>query len=172
MCINLLFTSTYKIVHVHECTPFNVTLLQHFDLGVGLFSNDADPLQNNSIVQGTTDFIGSIHCMSSSRDIAIGQWYYPNGLKLDSQSNNGTFIVVYGGGADSSSYVTLQQVNGTVLSPSEEGVYTCEMPDHNGAIQTLHVGIYGSNFFGKYQIGSIYIIIPGVDKLCVVFIAE
>lgn len=118
-----------------------------FTTGVGLFLNDAGPIENNTVVQGSDNFIGTLYCFSGSRDLDVAKWYFPNGSLLESYSNNGTFVVVQGG-ITSSSYVALQQVDGAVLDPSEEGVYTCEILDHNGTLQTLHIGIYNSNISG------------------------
>lgn len=115
--------------------------------GVGLSLNDAGPIENNTVVQASEDFIGTLYCVSGSSDFGIGNWYFPNGSLLESHSSNGTFVVVRGGSA-LSNYIALQQVTGVVLAPSEEGVYTCEIQDHNGTLQTLHVGIYNINISG------------------------
>ena len=53
------------------------------------------------------------------------------------------------GGGNYPSYVGLQLRAGWSLSTSNEGVYTCLIPDENGIQQTLHIGIYHYGYYGE-----------------------
>ena len=78
----------------------------------------------------------------------IGQWFSPSGSEI-TQSSSGTFTVVRGGG-NIPSYIGLRLRAGRSFSTSEEGIYTCLIPDENGVQQTLHVGMYHHGYIGEH----------------------
>ena len=49
------------------------------------------------------------------------------------------------------SYSTLQLTHGSSLSSSDQGVYSCIVPDENGEEQTLHIGVYSYGHSGESQ---------------------
>ena len=103
--------------------------------------------------------IGTIYCSSGSQTSGIGQWFAPNGAEI-TQNSASSFTSVRGGG-NFPSYAGLQLKTGLSFSTSDEGVYTCVIPDESGIQQTLHAGLYRRGYFGKCQryIYSIYNII-------------
>ena len=104
-----------------------------------------------------TNQLGTIYCSSGSQTSGIGQWFAPNGAEITQNSGN-SFNVVRGGG-NFPSYVGLQLKTGQSFSTSDEGVYTCIIPDETGILQTLHVGLYRYGYYGMLRAGVTSIII-------------
>ena len=93
-------------------------------------------VHNNSIVQiATSDSVTELKCISASGFADVGQFVSPNGNDLTNDS-----VMVTAGGVTDPGFVSLQLASYTRSNP---GVYTCVIPDENGVLQHLHVGIYG-----------------------------
>ena len=120
-----------------------VSIILCFSIGVGIFANDNAADNNSVLVADNNNNIGTIYCGTGSRASNIGQWFTPN--KTQIQPGNSLFSVVRGGG-NFPAYVGLQLRSNRALTKYDEGIYICEIPDENGATQTLNVGIfrYGS----------------------------
>ena len=117
-----------------------------FLIGAGLFG-DREPISNNSALRADeSQQIGKIYCHSASRESDIGQWFSPAGEDITFDFTD-KFRVRFGEGSFSS-YVTLELNEGTSLLPEDQGVYTCVISDENGIPQTLHVGLYRSDYNG------------------------
>jgi hypothetical protein len=122
-----------------------------FTSGVGIFAND-NPASNNSVLLADrNNQIGTVYCSSGSRSGSIGQWLAPNGATI---AGRGTSLSVVRGGGNYPAYVGLQLRANQSLSPSDEGVYTCRIPDENGVQKTLHVGIYRYGYYGALLMHS------------------
>lgn len=122
-----------------------VSLLCNSYSGIGLFAND-NPVSNNSVLLADrNNQIGTIYCSSGSRASGIGQWLAPNGAVI---AQNGGPLSVVNGGGNFPAYVGLQLRLNQSLSQSNEGVYTCNIPDEDGVQRTLYVGIYRYGFRG------------------------
>ena len=122
--------------------------LLYYCTGVGLFAND-NPVGNNSaIIANSNNDIGTLYCSSGARSSSIGQWFAPDGSEI-STSGTGSFIAVHGVG-NLPSYVSLQLIAGRNLAASDEGVYTCIIPDENSVQQILYYGLYQNGFRGEF----------------------
>ena len=119
-----------------------------FSLGVGLFANNNPVLNNTAILADKNNQIGVIYCNSGSKLAGIGQWFSPSGAEI-TQNSGGTFTVVRGGG-NIPSYIGLQLRAGRSFSTSDEGIYTCLIPDENDVEQALQIGIYHDGYIGEY----------------------
>ena len=103
-------------------------------------------MSNNSVLLADrNNQIGTIYCSSGSQATGIGHWFAPNG---DAVTQSGSSFSVVRGGGSFPAYVGLQLRANQPLSISDEGIYTCIIPDENGVQRTLHVGIYRYGFFG------------------------
>ena len=113
---------------------------------VGLLLNGV-LFDNNSIV--TLDEIGedsaalfcltnNTDCCSSSqtRNDCLGEWFLPDESRVGNISSEDGFYRCSG-----PSYVALQRRN----NANTTGIFRCEIPDENGAVQTLYVGVYPVN---------------------------
>ena len=121
---------------------------------MGLYVND-NHAENNSVILGDrNNQLGTIYCTSEVPNSNAGKWYYPNGDEV--AGNDGRFTTEHGGGIFPS-YIGLQLTSGFTLMASDQGVYTCIIPDENGIEQSLLVGIYVFGFYGKpvYQCPAI-----------------
>ena len=120
--------------------------IQFLDIGVGIFAND-NPASNNSVLLADrNNQIGTISCSSGSRSSGIGQWLAPNGAVVP---QSGSLLSIVHGGGSYPAYVGLQLRANQSLSASEEGIYTCVIPDVTGIQRTLHVGIYRYGYNGN-----------------------
>ena len=114
-------------------------VLCHF-AGVGLTLNSMN-LTNNSIVANTDIGTGAIalvctttyvFCCSSANPET--QWYFPNGSQVPNNPNlpyRRTRGVIVG-------TVSLNRISESTTT----GIFHCDIPDANGYIQSLYVGIY------------------------------
>ena len=94
---------------------------------------------------GTND---GLWCQSANNGSDIGVWYYPNG----------TQVPLFTGALDDTSAprpLFSKRFNGQIaLARREglagiEGLYTCIIPNENGANQTLVVGAYRTNTYNN-----------------------
>ena len=117
-------------------------------IGAGLFG-DREPISNNSALRADeSQQIGEIYCHSASRESDIGQWFTPAGEDITFDFTDKFRVQRFGDGSFPS-FVTLELNEGTSLLPEDQGVYTCVIPDENGIPQTLHVGLYRSDYTGN-----------------------
>ena len=72
---------------------------------------------------------------------AIGNWFFPNGTRVPSASNQWDFHRTRG-----QMKVLLQRRRG-----GEEGIYCCEIPDAMNATQTIYIRVY-SNSTGEWYV--------------------
>lgn len=112
-----------------------------------MFANDNPASNVSTVLADRNNQIGTIYCSSGSQTSGIGQWFAPNGVAI-TQNGGGSFTVVRGGG-NFPSYIGLQLKTGRLFSVFDEGVYTCIIPDENGVLQTMHVGLYRYGYYGK-----------------------
>ena len=115
--------------------------------GVGIFANNNPVLNNTAILADNNNQTGVIYCNSGSKDVGVGQWFSPSGAEI-AQNNDGTFTVVRGGGSIPS-FIGLQLRAGRSFSASDEGIYTCIIPDENGIEQVLQIGLYLNGYIGE-----------------------
>ena len=103
---------------------------------------------NNSIIRATaTGRFNQLQCISGSTVASVGQWISPSGAVI-SEGQSGSFIVVTGDGNDPG-FTSLELRTGVALSATDEGVYTCAIPDENGNMWYLFVGLYRQRFNSK-----------------------
>lgn len=113
-------------------------------LGVQLYSFDPDnsgPLPNNSVV--VTDNFGQmprLQCISGSNSPNVGRWIAPSGQDV-TYSMSDSFDVELGGVNDPG-YMEIALHSGQFVTFSDQGVYSCLIPDETGVTCSLLVGIY------------------------------
>ena len=119
-----------------------------FIIGVGIFANNKPVLNNTAVLADNNNQTGVIYCNSGSKVANIGQWFSPSGVEI-TQNSGGTFTIVRGGGIIPS-FIGLQLKAGRSLSTSDEGIYTCLIPNENGVQQVLQIGLYLNGYIGEY----------------------
>ena len=118
-------------------------------------------IQNNSIIQEvSSSSIGQLECISASKSAHVGRLLAPNGNDITNASS-----IVTVGGTSNPGFLSLGLQSTTYLT-SNQGVYTCIIPDENGVQQYLHIGIYVGRFNGTYIIQINIIIIITYTLLC------
>ena len=86
----------------------------------------------------------------------VGQWIAPDGSNITDDDTDLFNITV--GGLDDPGFTSIEIKDGASLTIDDEGVYTCIIPDENGDMQYLFVGLYRRGFNSKESID--FIIIP------------
>ena len=116
--------------------------------GVGVYyAADAMP-HNTALIANSSHQIGAISCHSASRERHIGRWIAPSGEDITFSSTDIFSVDLRSG--DFPSYASLSLLPGEEFSASEDGVYSCVMPDENGVEHTIHIGLYHTGYSGGH----------------------
>ena len=108
-----------------------------FIIGVGLSYTPVGPLQNNSAISADDDGgINELICCSGSEAGNVGVWIAPDGADITNTMHPFNVTV---GGSGNPGFLSIRSPH---LSHDDQGVYTCQIPDEDGQMQTIHVGIY------------------------------
>ena len=97
--------------------------------------------QNNSIViledigEGDDALLCKTNQTACCRNPAIGNWFFPNGTRVSSSSNQWDFHRDRG-----QMVVRMHRRRGGV-----EGIYRCEIPDAVNVTQSLYIGVYSAS---------------------------
>ena len=96
----------------------------------------SQPISNNSaLIADSAGQIGTIYCHSASEQPHIGRWTSPAGNDITFTSTDAFNIGLHSGSFHS--YTTLELSNGFSLSDTDQGVYSCQIPDENGIQNTF-----------------------------------
>ena len=76
-----------------------------------------------------------LQCVSASATVRMVQFVAPNGTDISNDSSTVTF-----GDANDPGFLSVQLTSSSINA--HQGVYTCIIPDEDGVVQYLHVGIY------------------------------
>ena len=105
-------------------------------------------LYNTSALQASSEGdIGTIYCHSSSSNTNVGHWISPQGIDI---TNNllDPFAIRFYSGSDILSYNTFKLFDYSMqpMTSEYDGLYSCIVPDDQGIMQTLHIGIYSYQY--------------------------
>ena len=132
-------------------------VLTHYETGNIFFSAAVlrgIPYQNNSIVilEDIGEYDDALLCITNYTDCcrhpytgdmesALGNWYFPNGSRVPSDTVNET------SGEEWDLYRTRGQmvVHLNRRSGGEEGIYRCVIPDAMNVTQTKYIGVYSTS---------------------------
>lgn len=130
--INILF---YVFMYIHP--------------GVALYLDGVGPVQNNSIIRASiTGRFNQLQCISGSSAANVGQWIAPNGGGIAGGPSDSFTIIT--GDADDPGFTSVELKDGVSLASRDQGVYSCVIPDENGNVHYLYVGLYLRGFNSKY----------------------
>ena len=125
----------------------------YLHLGVALYLVGIGPVQNNSIIRASiTGRFNQLQCISGSSVAGVGQWIAPHGGDINGGPSDPFTIIT--GDANDPGFTSIELEDGASLAPRDQGVYTCVIPDENGNVQYLYVGIYLRGFNSKYIASS------------------
>lgn len=111
-------------------------------VGVGLFMIGIGVIPNNSILlTNSGGHISQLFCLSGSNRTTVGNWISPEGRILDAVQND-PFDIIFGSGNIPGQLVVETPLSNPPLTTTHEGVYTCVMPNEDGEIEYLRIGIY------------------------------
>lgn len=126
-------------------------------LGAQLYSFDPDYtglLPNNSVI--VTDNFGQmprLQCISGSKSPQVGQWIAPSGQDATFRINDPFDLIL--GNVNDPGYLEISLHSGRFITFNDQGVYTCRIPDENGIIQCLFVGVYLPSLISKQHVINI-----------------
>ena len=72
-------------------------------------------------------------CPPKNSSIAVGQWYFPNGNAVPSETGEDFY--------QTSGFSAVRLLR---MSGNTSGIFRCDIPDAVGMLQTLYVGVYDS----------------------------
>lgn len=110
--------------------------------GVGFFASGYGNIVNNSILEANSaGQIPQLLCVSGSNMSAVGEWISPEGRNIAAVPND-PFDVIFGGSNNPGQLSIETPPSNPPIAATNEGVYTCAIPDENGDREYLHIGIY------------------------------
>ena len=74
-------------------------------------------------------------CNNTNRSNSIGNWFFPNGTKVPSESSQWSFYRTRG-----DMLVCIHR-----RGSGEDGIYRCVIPDSFNVTQTIYIGLYTAN---------------------------
>ena len=80
---------------------------------------------------------------------SVGRWLSPDGSDLLNITGD-PFEITVGSNSDPGSVVIETPAVNIPLSQSDEGVYTCIIPDEVEEVHYLHIGVYLNGFNSEY----------------------
>ena len=117
--------------------------------GAGLWGTSTFLYNMSSFRANTNGDIGTIYCHSSSFNSDVGQWISPQGQDI-TRNFFDPFSIQFNNGPNYPSYNTFQLQSPSLqpFTSAYNGVYSCIVPDDQGIMQTLHIGIYSNHYSG------------------------
>ncbi len=103
-------------------------------------SNPGIILNNSVILTNNFGQMPRLQCISGSRSPDVGQWIAPSGQDI-TRSTTDSFDITIGGTSDPG-YLDISLHPGQIVTLSDQGVYSCRIPDETGTISSVLVGIY------------------------------
>ena len=138
-CIMLCFEVTFRL----NC----------YTVGVGIYMarsgvNESNVMTNNGYIITSDPYVPSFTCYSGSTKVNVGKLIGLDGRDI-THSVGDPFNAVTGGANNPG---TLEVHGHGRLTHSDEGVYTCRIPDETGRIVDVNIGIYLDYGHGEYII--------------------
>ena len=128
-------------------------------IGAGLYADRRQddsmfvphPIANNGLIVSATNGL-RLFCVSNSSQSGVGTITLLNGVTLDTGAN-GIWYVAYPNNRPGFLRLQTRILSGgpMLLTPSDQGIYTCTIPDDDGNDIILNVGLYPIDFSGKYN---------------------
>ena len=134
-----------SIHHHHKVNTVDVVMQYNYQyscIGIVIVLG-CQSYHNNSIVTLTDIaegdrallcFTDETNCCGGSRDMRMGEWYYPNGSVVERDRDGARFYR-----NRSTSVVRLHQRGNTAMPT---GVFHCEVPVASGVNQRTYIGVY------------------------------
>lgn len=117
-------------------------------IGAGLHLEGRGLIYNNSIIRmSASGRFNKLQCISGSRMAGVGQWIAPDGNNITEDSTDHFNITV--GDLGDPGFTSIVLEDGASLEIEDEGVYMCIIPDENGDMQYLFVGLYRRHINSK-----------------------
>ena len=108
------------------------------------------PVANNSLIVSAGDGL-RLFCVSNSSQSGVGMITTRNGTTLTVSGTNTDDLWILTNPSDRPGVLRLQtRTTSTLMNASDQGIYTCTIPDSTGNTFVFNVGLYPSDFNGKY----------------------
>ena len=105
------------------------------------------PIANNGLIVSASDGF-RLFCVSNSSQSGVGTITTRNGgtLTVNGTNTDGPWLLA--SPANRPGVLRLQTAS-TLVIVSDQGIYTCTIPDSNGNTFVFNVGLYPNGFSGK-----------------------
>ena len=114
-----------------------------FPIGAGIYASSAhEALMNNSLIKADSSQHFEFRCMSGSKQGGVGHFIGRNGRDITYQFGRPFYVSI--GGVHNPGLIHVRSYR--TLSMSYQGVYTCRIPDENGNLVDINVGLYRYEF--------------------------
>ena len=120
----------------------------------GTISNSRSVANNSIVRSGDVEGFGILLCTSGSRAADVGRWIAPHGQDITHNTTDIFDVIV--GGQNNPGNINISLEAGQSLGSSQQGVYTCIIPDEGGVERIFYVGIYPTNFSSKFLAITMY----------------
>ena len=135
------------------CVLFSIMASWNHHAGAGIFadtrtsSSDTErhPIANNSLIVSASDGL-RLECISNSSQSGVGNITGLDGNTLPID-NTGVWRVV--NPSSRPGVLRLQTKSSSLLTATDQGIYTCTILDSNNNQFIINVGLYFSGFMGE-----------------------
>ena len=125
-----------------------------YHAGAGLHVSNTGPIANNSLVSGSAGQL--VDCISNSSLSGVGSITLVNGSTLVHYAETDFWLIVNPYHRPGVIRIHIR----SVLPSSDQGIYTCIIPDSNGHQITLSFGLYPHGFMGKETLTITQALLP------------
>ena len=119
-------------------------------VGIVVFTPTTGTMPNNTLVISTNPDSGRrffFECRSNSLTVGVGEFIGLNGSPIVEDNDFFNFQDTIRGGEIS---IVNAVDSETLLSASQQGVYTCRMPFEGGGEGEINIGVYPSGFSSEF----------------------
>ena len=123
-------------------------------VGAGIYADlqthkiNPRPIANNGLIVSASNGIG-LYCVSNSSQSGVGTIITSNGETLHIGYDAGLWRVQNPGNRPGVLHVQ-NRIESMIITASDQGIYTCTIPDDNGNEFIFNVGLYPIDFNGNY----------------------
>ena len=146
-CVLSMKAYSMFVSFLHSCT--------FLYSGAGIYGK-SNPISNNGLIIYSGSGI-AFECISNASQSGVGNITTPDGTVLLPTGDQSTGFWRLTNPFERPGVVRLVNRSPQQSEFSDVGIYTCNIPDSNGTLLSLNVGLYSHNFNSKSLFCSVYV---------------